>query len=70
MIVEVRCSRQLDDRIADKKHRLPPDLQMMEENSLEDLEGYLEVKTAKMLSPNKKYWFVLSQSRLDYYESK
>ena len=72
MIVEVR-SRQFDDSIADK-HWLPPDhLAIMEEenlNSLEDMEGYLEVKSAKMLTPNKKYWFVLSQSCLDYYENK
>jgi len=55
------------------KHWLPPDLAIMEEenlNSLEDMEGYLEVKSAKMLTPNKKYWFVLSQSCLDYYENK
>ena len=70
MIVEVR-SRQFDDSIVDK-HWLPPDLAIMEENlnSLEDMEGYLEVKSAKMLTPNKKYWFVLSQSCLDYYENK
>ena len=70
MIVEVR-SRQFDDSIADKLW-LPPDLNIMEENlnSLVDMEGYLEVKSAKMLTPNKKYWFVLSQSCLDYYENK
>ena len=71
MIVEVR-SRQFDDSIVDKRW-LPPDLAIMEEenlNSLEDMEGYLEVKSAKMLTPNKKYWFVLSQSCLDYYENK
>jgi len=69
MIVEVR-SRQFDDSIADK-HWIPPDqLTIMEENSLDDMEGYLEVKSAKMLTPNKKYWFVLSHSCLDYYENK
>ena len=70
MIVEVR-SRQFDDSIPDK-HWLPPDLDIMGENlnSLVDMEGYLEVKSAKMLTPNKKYWFVLSQSCLDYYENK
>ena len=69
MIVEVR-SRQFDDSIADK-HWIPPDqLTIMEENSLDDMEGYLEVKSAKMLTPNKKYWFVLSHNCLDYYENK
>ena len=29
-----------------------------------------KVKSAKMLTPNKKYWFVLSQSCLDFYENK
>ena len=69
MIVELQRSRQFDDSIW-----VPPDkdLTIMEENlnSLVDMEGYLEVKTAKMLTPNKKYWFVLSQSCLDYYENK
>ena len=69
MIVELQLSRQFDDSIW-----VPPDkdLTIMEENlnSLVDMEGYLEVKSAKMLTPNKKYWFVLSQSCLDYYENK
>ena len=72
MIVEVRSSRQFDDNIADKHWIPPPDQQLtiMEENSLEDMEGYLEVKSAKMLTPNKKYWFVLSQTCLHFYENK
>ena len=72
MIVEVQRSRQFDDSIANKHWTLPPNLTIMEENlnSLADMEGYMEVKSAKMLTPNKKYWFVLSQSCLDYYENK
>ena len=72
MIVEVQRSRQFDDSIANKHWTLPPNLTIMEENlnSLADMEGYMEVKSAKMLTPNKKYWFILSQSCLDYYENK
>ena len=34
------------------------------------MEGYLEVRTNKMLQINKKFWFVLTSDRLNYYTNK
>ena len=34
------------------------------------MEGYLEVRTSKMLQINKKFWFVLTSDRLNYYTNK
>jgi len=35
-----------------------------------DMEGYLEIRTKKLLQSNKKFWFVLREEQLDYYNDK
>ena len=34
------------------------------------MEGYLEIRTKKLLQSNKKFWFVLREEQLDYYNDK